>query len=162
MRGCGRRLSSGSSLRRGCVSFLDGSWSAGDLVGFHARHKLQLLAHDPARYRAAGRVVAAAGTAAGEHRAVAYRDLFLAAMANPATRGRNANALQHAYSRIGRELDRARRHDLVARIDAYRRGEEPLSVPIALLAHYALGLPWLAEQTYLQPFPASLRLRHAV
>ena len=143
-------------------AFFDGSWSAGDLVDFHARHKLQLLAHDPARYRAAGRVVAAAGTAAGEHRAVAYRDLFLAAMANPATRGRNANALQHAYSRIGRELDRARRHDLVARIDAYRRGEEPLSVPIALLAHYALGLPWLAEQTYLQPFPASLRLRHAV
>ena len=84
-------------------------------------------------------------------------------MASSATRGRNANALQHAYSRIGRELDRPRRLDLVARIEAYRRGEEPLSVPIALLAHYAAGrLPWLAEQTYLQPFPASLRLRHAV
>ena len=63
---------------------------------------------------------------------------------------------------IGRELDRARRHDLVARIDAYRRGEEPLSVPVALLAHHASGLPWLAEQTYLRPFPADLRLRHAV
>src|SRR5271157_688387 len=136
-----------------------GPASAGDLVDFHARHKLQLLAHDPARYRSAGRVVAAAGTAWA---AVAYRDLFLAAMANPATRGRNANALQHAYSRIGRELDRPRRLDLVARIEAYRRGEEPLSVPIALLAHYALGLPWLAEQTYLRPFPPDLRLRHAV
>ena len=45
---------------------------------------------------------------------------------------------------------------------AYRRGEEPLSVPIALLAHYALGLPWLAEQTYLRPFPPDLRLRHSV
>ena len=131
-------------------------WSAGDLVAFHARHKLQLLAHDPERYRAAGRIVAAAGAA------VAYRDLFLAAMASPASRGRNANALQHAYSRIGRDLDRPRRHDLVARIDAYRRGEEPLSVPVALLAHYALGLPWLAEQTYLKPFPPDLRLRHTV
>ena len=140
-------------------SFLGGPWSAGDLVAFHARHKLQLLAHDPARYRSAGRVVAAAGTAWA---AVAYRDLFLAAMAHPATRGRNANALQHAYSRIGRELGRPRRHDLVARIEAYRRGEEPLSVPIALLAHYALSLPWLAEQTYLRPFPPDLRLRHAV
>jgi uncharacterized protein YbgA (DUF1722 family) len=50
----------------------------------------------------------------------------------------------------------------VARIEAYRRGEKPLSVPIALLAHYALGLPWLAEQTYLRPFPPDLRLRHAV
>jgi uncharacterized protein YbgA (DUF1722 family)/uncharacterized protein YbbK (DUF523 family) len=142
-------------------SFLGGPASAGDLVAFHARHKLQMLAHDPARYRSAGRVVAAAGTAWG---ATAYRDLFLAAMASPATRGRNANALQHAYSRIGRDLDRPRRHDLVARIDAYRRGEEPLSVPIALLAHHASGggFPWLADQTYLQPFPALLRLRHSV
>ena len=143
-------------------SFLGGPWSAGDLVAFHARHKLQLLAHDPARYRSAGRVVAAAGAAPREQTVAWYRDLFLAAMASGATRGRNANALQHAYSRIGRELDRPRRADLVSRIEAYRRGEEPLSVPIALLAHYALGLPWLAEQTYLQPFPASLRLRHFV
>jgi uncharacterized protein YbgA (DUF1722 family)/uncharacterized protein YbbK (DUF523 family) len=140
-------------------SVLSGPWTAGDLVAFHARHKLQMLAHDPARYRSAGRVVAAAGTAWA---AAAYRDLFLAAMASPATRGRNANALQHAYSRIGRGLDRPRRHDLMARIEAYRRGEEPLSVPIALLAHHAVGLPWLAEQTYLRPFPPGLRLRHSV
>ena len=142
--------------------FLAGAWSAGDLVAFHARHKLQMLAHDPARYRSAGRVVAAAGTAPREQTALAYRDVFLAAMASSATRGRHANVLQHAYSRIGPDLDRPRRHDLVARIDAYRRGEEPLSVPIALLAHYALGLPWLAEQTYLRPFPPDLRLRHSV
>src|SRR6476659_1491469 len=73
-------------------SLFSGPWSAGDLVAFHARHKLQLLAHDPARYRAAGRVVARAGGAQAE---AGYRDLFLAAMASPATRGRTANALQH-------------------------------------------------------------------
>jgi uncharacterized protein YbgA (DUF1722 family) len=95
---------------------------------------------------------------------VAYADVFGAAMAGPATRGRNANALLHACSRVGRGLDQARRGDLVERIDAYRRGHEPLSVPVALLAHHASsgGLPWLAEQTYLRPFPAELRLRHAV
>ena len=96
--------------------------------------------------------------------ASAYRELFLAAMAGQATRGRNANALRHAYSRIGRLLSPPLRTDLTGRIDAYRRGEVPLSVPVALLAHYASGgdLPWLAEQTYLAPFPAGLRLRHAV
>src|SRR6476661_10017528 len=46
--------------------------SAGDLVAFHARHKLQLLAHDPARYRAAGRVVAGAGAGAGAGAEAAY------------------------------------------------------------------------------------------
>jgi uncharacterized protein YbgA (DUF1722 family)/uncharacterized protein YbbK (DUF523 family) len=138
-------------------------WSAGDLVAFHARHKLQLLAHDPARYRAAGRVVAGGG-AADSRVGVAYRDLFLAAMASPATPGRTASALHHAYSRIGRQLDRPRRLDLVARIEAYRRGEEPLSLPVALLAHYASGgeFGWLAEQTFLRPFPPALRLRHSV
>jgi uncharacterized protein YbgA (DUF1722 family) len=93
-----------------------------------------------------------------------YGELFLAALAERATRGRNANALLHAYSRIGRALAAPRRSDLVARIDAYRRGEVPLSVPVALLAHYASGgdLPWLESQTFLAPFPAELRLRHAV
>ena len=145
-------------------ALLASSWTAGDLVGFHARHKLQLLAHDPDRYRMAGRVVAGAGTKPRSVISSAYRDLFLAALARPATAGRNANALQHAYSRIGRELGRPHRADLLARIEAYRRGEEPLSVPVALLAHYASGgdFPWLAEQTYLSPFPAGLRLRHAV
>ena len=145
-------------------ALLASEWTAADLVSFHARHKLQLLAHDPARYRAAGRVVAGAGTATRSVASVAYRDLFSAALARPATGGRHANALQHAYSRIGRELDRPRRADLLARIEAFRRGEEPLSVPVALLAHYASGgnFPWLADQTYLSPFPAGLGLRHAV
>jgi uncharacterized protein YbgA (DUF1722 family)/uncharacterized protein YbbK (DUF523 family) len=143
-------------------ALLGEGWQARRLAEFHAGHKLQLLAHDPARYRSAGRIVARAGSAPRDSTASAYRDVFLAAMASPATRGRNANALLHAYSRIGRELDRARREDLVGRIDAYRRGEEPLSVPVALLAHYASGgeLPWLAAQTYLRPFPGALR--HAV
>jgi uncharacterized protein YbgA (DUF1722 family)/uncharacterized protein YbbK (DUF523 family) len=145
-------------------ALIGGPWEARQLVEFHAGHKLQLLAHDPARYRSAGRIVAGAGSAPRASTAAAYTDVFLAAMAGPATRGRHANALLHAYSRIGRELDRARREDLVGRIDAYRRGEEPLSVPVALLAHYASGgeLPWLAAQTYLRPFPGALRLRHAV
>ncbi len=145
-------------------SLLSAPWEPRDLVAFHARHKLQLLAHDPARYRSGGRVVAAAGTISLAETGAAYRELFLAAMAGRATRGRNANALLHACSRIGRSLSPLRRTDLVARIDAYRRGEAPLSVPVALLAHYASGggLPWLAEQTYLAPFPAGLRLQHAV
>jgi uncharacterized protein YbgA (DUF1722 family)/uncharacterized protein YbbK (DUF523 family) len=152
---------------RGLFGF---AWEPRDLVSFHARHKLQLLAHDPVRYAEAGRIVAGSGAArasvaaARASVAAAYEQAFLAALAGQATRGRTANALQHAYSRIGRELDQPRRDDLVGRIDAYRLGQEPLSVPVALLAHYASSgeWPWLAEQTFLAPFPAGLRLRHSV
>lgn len=142
---------------------LAGPCRARDLVAFHARHKLQLLAHDPARCRQAGRVTAEAGAAPWEVTAAAYRDVF-AAISATVTRGRNTNALLHAFSSIRRELDLARRDDLLARIGAYWRGEIPLSVPVALLAHHASGgsLSWLADQTYLAPFPAALRLRHRV
>jgi len=143
---------------------LSSAWEPRDLVSFHARHKLQLLAHDPPRYWAAGRVVAAAGSVPREVTEPAYRDVFQAAMTTSASRGRNANALQHAFGRIGRGLGARRRSDLVARIDSYRRGADPLSVPVAILAHYASDgeLPWLAGQSYLEPFPAALRLRHSV
>jgi uncharacterized protein YbgA (DUF1722 family)/uncharacterized protein YbbK (DUF523 family) len=139
-------------------------WEPRDLVAFHARHKLQLLAHDPARYRDAGRVVAAAGSAPREVTEAAYRDVFTAAMLSRATRGRHANALQHAFGYVSRDLDRPRRADLAARVDSYRRGADPLSVPMALLGHYVSdgGLPWLAGQTYLEPYPAALRLRHGL
>jgi len=70
--------------------FLDGAWTPGELVAFHARHKPQLLAHDPERYRAAGRVAAAAGTAPRVVTAAAYRELFLTALASRASLGRNA------------------------------------------------------------------------
>ena len=143
---------------------LGAPWGPRDMVSFHARHKLRLLAHDPARYRQAGRIVAAAGIAPREATEVAYCGAFQAAMITRASRGRNANALYHAFSRVGRELGVRRRADLLARIESYRHGTDPLSVPIAILAHYASDteLPWLAGQTYLEPFSAALRLRHSI
>jgi len=143
---------------------LSGPWRPRDLITFHARHKLQLLAHDPGRYLRAGQVVAAAGRRPRAETGAIYRELFCAAMAAKATRGRHANALQHAFSHAGQGLDQARRQDLLTHIEAYRRGQAPLSIPVALLTHHASDgtLPWLASQTYLQPFPAELRLRHSV
>jgi uncharacterized protein YbgA (DUF1722 family)/uncharacterized protein YbbK (DUF523 family) len=133
-------------------------WQPRDLVAFHARHKLQILAHDPAAYRQAGRVVAEAGRRPRAAVQAEYGELFCAALNGTATRGRHTNALLHAFSQVSDVLDDTRRRDLVDRIEAYRRGDTPISVPIALLAHHARGdgLHWLAEQTYLAPYPAAL------
>ena len=133
-------------------------WQPRDLVAFHARHKLQILAHDPAAYRQAGRVVAGAGRRPRAAVQAEYGELFCAALNGSSTRGRHANALLHAFSQVSVVLDDTRRKDLVDRIEAYRRGDTPISVPIALLAHHARGegLRWLAEQTYLAPYPAAL------
>jgi uncharacterized protein YbgA (DUF1722 family)/uncharacterized protein YbbK (DUF523 family) len=154
------RVFAGARLR----ALFGGDWRPGDLVAFHSRHKLQLLAHDPARYRAAGRVVARAGERTRAGVEADYRAVFCAALARTATRGQHANALQHAFSQISEILDDTRRHDILASVEAFRTGTTPLSVPVALLSHHARGaaLAWTAEQTYLAPYPAGLRLRHHV
>ena len=154
------RVFAGARLRE----LLSSPWQPDDLVRFHARHKLQLLAHDPAHSQLAGQVTAHAGSKPPAETAAAYRQLFCTGMARTPTRGRNTNALLHAFSHISKHLDQARRADLLSRIEAYRRGHAPLSIPIALLSHHARSgaLPWLADQTYLAPFPDALRLRHSI
>jgi uncharacterized protein YbgA (DUF1722 family)/uncharacterized protein YbbK (DUF523 family) len=134
-------------------------WQPRDLVAFHARHKLQILSRDPARYRLAGRLVAEAGGRPRAEAEACYTELFCAALTGKATRGRHANALLHAFSQVSELLDDTRRADIVERIEAYRRGQAPIGVPIALLTHHACGdgLDWLAEQTYLAPYPEELR-----
>ncbi|MGH3373543.1 MAG: YbgA family protein [Actinoallomurus sp.] len=138
-------------------------WRPRDLVDFHTRHKLQILAHDPDRYRRAGRIVAQGGHRTRDETEADYRRVFGEALARDVTRGRNTNAMHHAFSQISECLDDTRRHDVLDKIEAYRRGELPLSVPIVLLARQATGgsLRWTAEQTYLDPFPADLCPRDA-
>jgi uncharacterized protein YbgA (DUF1722 family)/uncharacterized protein YbbK (DUF523 family) len=139
-----------------------GRWRARDLVDFHARHKLQLLAHDPARCARAGHLVATARAQPPDAVAARYTALFAEAMARRVSRSRHSNALQHAFGMVSSCLDDTRRHDVLNRIDAYRRGEVPLSVPVALIRHHAAGcrMGYLRDQTYLDPFPAGLGLRN--
>lgn len=137
------------------------AWRPRDLIAFHARHKLQLLAHDPSRYRDAGRIVAGcAGRPPAEVRD-AYSGVFTAALAHHATQGRTTNAMHHAFGLISARLHRARRAHTTEVIDAYRAGNMPLSVPITLLRHDAAAVEadYLQEQTFLSPFPDDLGLR---
>lgn len=139
-------------------------WRPSDLVAFHTRHKLQLMSHSPEGYRQTGRIVARAGERPPEEVAAAYTDAFQRAMAVRPSRGKHANALQHAFGMLSPLLDDTRRHDLLTAIEDYRNEQSPLSLPMALLRHHcsAEGVTWVEEQTYLVPYPDELRLRHAV
>lgn len=143
-------------------AFFAGDWRPRDLVAFHGRQKMQLLAHRPEGYRETGRIVARAGDRDPGELEADYRRAFAATLACRPSRGRHTNALMHVLGFVSDQLDPTRRHDIVKTIESYRRGAAPLSVPIALLRHHAEGegLGYLAEQTYLDPFPSDLVLRH--
>ncbi|MBQ1082246.1 DUF523 and DUF1722 domain-containing protein [Nocardiopsis sp. B62] len=145
-------------------ALLEDDWRPRDLVAFHTRHKLQLMAHSPDGYRETGRIVARAGTGDPEEVAATYAEAFHRTLAVKGSRGRHANVLQHVFGMISPLLDDARRHDLLAAIEDYREGQAPLSLPVALLRHHcsAEAMTWANEQTYLRPYPEALRLRHPV
>ncbi len=138
-----------------------------DLVRFHAAHKLALLAHSPAAYRALGALVGG-GTAAMGATVEAYGGRFMDALRVPATRGRHANVLQHAAGYFKDLLDAADRRELAATVADYAKGHVPLVVPLTLVRHHvrrhagAPGIDWLAAQTYLDPDPKELMLRNHV
>ncbi|PIJ48770.1 hypothetical protein BL250_02625 [Erwinia sp. OLTSP20] len=137
--------------------------SRGKLMAFHSRYKLSLLAHNQQAYRELGRFVAAIdrwstlADFAGE-----YRQRLMDLLAKPATRRNHTNVLMHVQGYFRPQLNSAQRQELAALIEHYRRGWQPLLVPIALLRHYMAQYPhsWLAQQRYFEPYPEALRLRY--
>ncbi|MCT9934341.1 DUF523 and DUF1722 domain-containing protein [Planotetraspora sp. A-T 1434] len=145
-------------------SLLKSDWRPHDLVAFHARHKMQLLAHAPDAYRGLGRIVAEAGARPHDTLAVSYSEAFRTALAAKATIGRNVNVLHHCLGMISDHLDPARRADLVEVIESYQARRVALCVPVTLLRHHARGegAAYVRDQTYFSPYPEDLGLRNHV
>lgn len=137
--------------------------SKSTLIGFHTCHKYLLMAHDMVAYRELGRLLADLHRQPLEATADTYIARLMRALGTPATRKRHTNVLQHLMGYLKRDLDAARRADLNEAIDAYRRGIYPLVVPIRLLQHHfsACPKPYILQQAYLNPHPASLMLRNS-
>lgn len=140
------------------------AWGLGDLVAFHTAEKLLLFAHDEERYREMGRLVAGAKGMLREELEREYGELFMRAMALPATKRRNVNVLQHAMGHFKEELTPDERRELHGIIEDYRDENVPLIVPITMLSHHArrCEVTYLRGQTYFAPTPKELRLRNHV
>jgi uncharacterized protein YbgA (DUF1722 family) len=134
----------------------------GNLVTFHTRHKLQLLAHSPEIYRAMGRLVARGKEIAKEQLFKGYHEHLMTAMRMKATPPKHRNVLQHIMGYFKNDLLPEEKQELLELINQYARGIVPLIVPVTLLNHYVLKYEefYLQDQTYLRPHPVELKLRN--
>ncbi len=139
-------------------------WRIGDLVAFHSREKLLLLAHHRPAYQALGRLVAGAKAIPRAELADRYRRGFLDAFTRRATTRKHTDVLSHIAGYFKKLLDPADRAELRELIDAYHRELVPLVVPITLLRHHIRrhDVAYLAAQSYLDPHPRELMLRNHV
>ncbi len=142
--------------------FLGQQPNLGDLVIFHTRHKLQILAHSTEYYRQMGKLVAGARELARPDLFDVYPTMAMTALKLKATVKKNANVLYHLLGYFKKQLTGDQKQELLEIIDSYRRGEAPLIVPITLVNHYVRQYrePYLQGQFYLQPHPLELKLRN--
>jgi uncharacterized protein YbgA (DUF1722 family)/uncharacterized protein YbbK (DUF523 family) len=135
-----------------------------DLVRFHTQYKLTLLAHSHKHYQALGRLTAQAGTLPMPDFLRQYGSTFMEGLRVKATPKKHANVLYHLLGYLKKHLDTSDKEEIAACIEAYRQEFVPLVVPLTLLQHHFRRhpTPWVAEQTYMQPYPAELMLRNHV
>jgi uncharacterized protein YbgA (DUF1722 family)/uncharacterized protein YbbK (DUF523 family) len=146
------------------TELLDSAPDPGGLVSFHTHHKCALLSHDEPSYRELGRIVAQAGRKDFRTRLDRYGVLFMTALKKKATPRKHSNVLYHLLGFLKDHLDAADKQEIVDCIEEYRSERLPLIVPLTLLNHHfrKRPVPWVMEQTYLNPYPSELMLRNHV
>ncbi len=141
-----------------------GRWKRGAVVAFHSREKYLLMAHSPRHYKELGRLVAAIA----EYRPAAFRDrymaLYMECLEVKATPRRHVNALQHVAGHLRGTIADPEQKRVLACIQDYGAGLVPLVVPMTLLKHYIElhEVPYVQDQSYLNPHPRELMLRNHV
>jgi uncharacterized protein YbgA (DUF1722 family)/uncharacterized protein YbbK (DUF523 family) len=145
-------------------SLFRGRWSRGQVVAFHAAHKLLLMAHSPRHYRELGQLVAAVKDRQPDAFREEYMRLFMEALAVKATTRKNVNVLQHLLGYLKRDLDAQQKQSILQVIEDYHGELVPLIVPVTLVRHYLElhGVEYANNQVYLNPHPKELMLRNHV
>jgi uncharacterized protein YbgA (DUF1722 family)/uncharacterized protein YbbK (DUF523 family) len=149
---------------RSWKDFLLGPKGMGDLVEFHTRRKLQVMAHSPEIYRQLGKLVAEGKGLARTELLDRYQQLFMSALELHATVKKNSNVLSHIMGYFKKELSTEEKEELLSLISQYHDRLIPLIVPVTLLKHYVKKYrqEYLQKQTYLNPHPMELMLRNHV
>lgn len=130
----------------------------GDLVAFHSRHKLLLMACSQAGLRRLGRIVAGHRKGRAADTFAAYGPALKSALGRSARRGPVINALMHAMGYFSRQLNAGEKALFLDDLERYRAGRLPLSACQGVLAAWIarFGQEYLAGQSLFRPFPDDL------
>ena len=138
--------------------------TAAKLIDFHSRQKYLVMAHSQAAYQRLGQMLSHLKQVDLEAVADMYVADLMAALARRVTRKRHVNVLHHIMGYFTDHIDAGDKAELLASIEAYRREEVALVVPITLLRHHLRRHPdpYMEKQVYLAPHPEKLALRGAI
>jgi uncharacterized protein YbgA (DUF1722 family)/uncharacterized protein YbbK (DUF523 family) len=138
--------------------------SVGDLMNFHTKHKMTLLAHCQKTYRQLGPIVAQAKPSNIHATGEQYIALMLEGMKKTATRSNNTNVLMHLQGHLKKLLTREDKAELRNVIVDYNKGLAPIMAPIILLKHHFRNNPnpYIKRLSFFNPYPKQLAIQVAM
>ena len=135
-----------------------------ELINFHSRHKLMLMARGSHFYQELGRLVSGTTKKDLAEKREKYIQRFMEVMKITTQRGRQVNVLQHIMGYLKQAITSDDKQELLSIFEAYRQRQLPLITPVTLLRHHLRVHPqrYISAQHYLEPFPEQLALRSAL
>jgi uncharacterized protein YbgA (DUF1722 family) len=137
---------------------------AKDLIHFHSQHKYLVMAHSQAAYKRLGQMLGQLKGKSIDEIAHAYISELMIALSRKVTRVRHINVMQHMLGYLKKRISGEDKAEMQQIMEAYRREEIPLIVPMTMLQHYfrVYPDPYINSQVYLKPAPAGLGLRNQI
>jgi len=129
-----------------------------DLVAFHARHKLLLMAYNQTAMRTLGRIVANPQKRPFADVAADYEAHFRRALLRPPRMGGIINVLMHALGYFSDSLSAREKAFFLDSLGRYRARKIPLSAITAILRAWIVRFDnaYLADQAFFEPYPEAL------
>lgn len=142
----------------------DGKITVRDLMNYHTKHKMTLLAHCPKTYRELGPMVAQVRSHSINEVAEEYIGLMLNGMKRMATRSNNTNVLMHLQGHLKKLIGREDKAELRRIIIDYKEGLAPIMAPIILLKHHFRNNPnkYIKRLSFFDPYPKQLAIQVAM
>ena len=139
-----------------------GAPSAGEIVAFHSKEKLLLLAHCQRSYRHLGRMVSNPNGYKADEFKQEYVQCFMEALGNKYCHKNHVNVIQHCFGYVKDDVTPETKHHFLKVLNEYSRQIISLSsilgVLESLIAQYQVD--YLKQQTYFSPYPQDLKLRN--
>jgi len=132
-----------------------GKGGINELIKYHSRNKLLLMAYNQSVMRKMGGIIAKHN---GENLETIYSEyevLLRKLLSNKPRYTNEINALMHGFGYISKKIDDMERKGFLRVLDDYRMGKTGQSVPAALLKTFIerFEVSYLAEQTYFNRYP---------
>lgn len=129
-----------------------------ELVDFHSKNKLMLMAYSQKHLKELGKIVSNHDKKPVEDIFNEYEKYLQFAFEKIPRYTSNINVLMHALGYFSKEISQRERSFILENFEKYKNGTVHINTPVEIIKSYAIRfeINYLLQQTFFQPYPEEL------